>query len=466
VIPINEYAGQQVSAIASLTAGGASVVAWDDNEEACAAAGEAGAMIMHPSGWNWLSVAALVLSPGIPLNHPQPHEVVTRARSAEVPILGDMELFARAIEDSETKCKVVVVTGTNGKSTTTALIGHLLKMSGISAQIGGNIGIPVLELEPPTDDTVYVLEVSSYQAELTSSLKTDITVLLNITPDHLERHGGFRGYVAAKRRMLDAVKPDGRIIIGVDSLQTQQICTEMTIGMNGRLLPVSVGKVISHGMFVVDGELWDGSGALSEKVLNLNELPTLQGVHNWENAAAAFSCAKVLGAESSRLVSGLMSFPGLPHRMETVAEIENVVFINDSKATNAEAAAKALACFDSIYWIAGGQAKEGGADALTPLMSRVRKAYLIGEAAAEFAVVLGGNVEVIHAATLDRAVEQAAQDAAAHGGRSVVLLSPACASFDQFTDFEERGDVFRDLVLNLETDAIHGSTISGEATAS
>jgi UDP-N-acetylmuramoylalanine--D-glutamate ligase len=460
VIPVYTYSGQHVavyglgrtgmSAIRSLVAGGASVVAWDDSDAACEAGRDAGALIMHPSGWNWLSLAGLVLSPGVPLTHPEPHGVVGMAQGAGVEILGDTELFARAIAESDTEARVVVVTGTNGKSTTTALITHLLNHAGIPAQMGGNIGIPVLDLDPPSDASVYVLEISSYQADLTHTIAPDVAVLLNITPDHLERHGGFEGYVASKRRLVNMVRSKGKIVLGVDSLQTQEICTEMTNTENGRLLPVSVGKVIGFGLFVVNGVLWDGTGSLSQEIMTLSGLPTLPGAHNWENAAAAFACCKSLGVETSKLIDGLSSFPGLPHRQEILGKRNGVLYINDSKATNSEAAAKALECYENIYWIAGGRLKEGGVQPLKPLMRNVRKAYLIGEAASEIRETLDGDVEIDVCEIMERAVDASTKDALKDGlSDPVILLSPACASFDQFPDFEQRGDAFRKIVEAL-----------------
>jgi UDP-N-acetylmuramoylalanine--D-glutamate ligase len=440
-----------MSAIRSLVAGGANVVAWDDSDAACEAGRDAGALIMDPSGWNWLSLATLVLSPGVPLTHPEPHPVVGMANGAGVEIIGDTELFARAIAESDTDARVVVITGTNGKSTTTALITHLLNHSGAPAQMGGNIGIPVLDLDPPNDASVYVLEISSYQADLTHTIAPDVAVLLNITPDHLERHGGFEGYVASKRRLINMVRPKGKIVLGVDSLQTQEICTEMTISENGRLLPVSVGKVIGFGLFVVNGVLWDGTGSLSEEMIDLTGLPTLPGAHNWENAAAAFACCKSLGVESSRLIAGLKSFPGLPHRQEMLGRRNGILYVNDSKATNSEAAAKALECYENIYWIAGGRLKEGGVSSLKPLMENVFKAYLIGEAAPAIGEELKAEVEIEMCETMERAVDAATRDALSSDASDVVvLLSPACASFDQYPDFEQRGDAFRKIVEAIE----------------
>ncbi|TNE58572.1 MAG: UDP-N-acetylmuramoyl-L-alanine--D-glutamate ligase [Alphaproteobacteria bacterium] len=439
-----------LSAIRALVAGGAGVVAWDDNETAAEQASAAGAVVMHPSGWNWLALTALVLSPGVPLTHPEPHAVVQMAKAAGVEIIGDTELFAQALADSGSDARLVIITGTNGKSTTTALVAHMISKCGMTVQMGGNIGIPVLDLAPPTDETVYVLEMSSYQADLTHTMRSDVSILLNITPDHLERHGGYEGYIASKRRVFDMVKRDGRIVLGVNSIQTQAICTELKVTDNSRLLPVAVGQVLSHGYFVISGVLWDGTLSVSDEVIDLKDIAALTGAHNWENAAAAYACGRALGLDPMRLKEGLKSFPGLPHRQEILPSLRGVRFVNDSKATNAEAAAKALVCYDHIYWIAGGRLKEGGVRDLTGLMGPVERAYLIGEGAAEIAETLKGQVEMVQCGTLERAVDRAMRDALSEGYPDpVVLLSPACASFDQYPDFEVRGDAFKAAVMAL-----------------
>ncbi|TNE42135.1 MAG: UDP-N-acetylmuramoyl-L-alanine--D-glutamate ligase [Alphaproteobacteria bacterium] len=473
IIP-RRYEGKQIavyglgrtglSAIRSLVAGGASVVAWDDNEAAAEQASAAGALVMHPSGWNWLALTALVLSPGVPLTHPEPHDVVRMAKDANVDVIGDTELFAQALEDSGKDARLVVITGTNGKSTTTALTAHMISKCGLTVQMGGNIGIPVLDLAPPSDDMVYVLEMSSYQADLTHSMRTDVSILLNITPDHLERHGGYEGYITSKRRVLDMVKRDGRIVLGVNSIQTQAICTELKVRDNGRLLPVAVGEVLSYGYFVIGGVLWDGTHSVSDEVVDLKEVDALTGAHNWENAAAAYACGRALGLDPARLVEGLKSFPGLPHRQENLPELRGVRFVNDSKATNAEAAAKALVCYDNIYWIAGGRLKQGGVSDLVSLMGPVVRAYLIGEGAAEIAETLKGRVEMTQCGTLERALDRAMRDALSEGRPDpVILLSPACASFDQYPDFEKRGDAFKAAVAALK----EGSQVpsNGDAVA-
>lgn len=439
-----------VSVIASLVAGGATVLAWDDGEAARDAAGNAGAMLMPPSDWNWMGVEALILSPGVPLHFPEPHSIVEMARQAGVPVLGDTELFARALSDSDADVKVVGITGTNGKSTTTALLSHILKRCGLSVQTGGNIGKPVLELDAPTDGTIYVVEFSSYQIDLMQSMVLDVGILLNITPDHLDRHGGMDGYIKSKRALLDWVKPDGLIAIGVDSDPAEQICTELWATHRESLIPISVGKALSHGFYVLDGLLFDGTQKLADEITDLTKIEGLPGKHNWENAAAAYVAASFLGAERARMLDALQSFTGLAHRMEPVGRLADIRFVNDSKATNPDAADKALECFSSIYWIAGGRAKDEGIGSLAHHFPRIAKAYLIGEAMDSFGAELDGRVSYIKVGTIDEAVTRAAKDAEeAVDPGPVVLFSPACASFDQFTDFEARGDYFREAVSNL-----------------
>lgn len=460
MIVVDEFAGKQVaifglgrtgqSVIMSLQAGGASVVAWDDAEDAREAAREVGALIMDPSGWNWLGIETLVLSPGIPLTHPEPHEVVVKAEHAGVPIVGDMELFARAINASDKDVKIVAVTGTNGKSTTTALIAHLLSRTGIEAQVGGNIGIPALDLDPPEDGTVYVLEISSYQADLIESMRLDIVVLLNLTPDHLDRHGDMDGYMKAKMRLVDRLTSSGKVIVGASSRPTQELCTQFTLSRKEALVAISAEQVLGEGVFVVGGYLYDGTSANAEKVADLSEITSLAGRHNWENAAAAYAVAHELGTERGRFQSAFESFEGLPHRTQAVAKVGKVLFVNDSKATNIEAASKAIDAFNDIYWIAGGKGKEEDFSRLKTLFPKIRRAYLIGEAAGEIAAALDGEVDCVEAETMERAMALATKEAkVSKAERPVVLLSPACASFDQFKSFEERGEVFSRLAQEL-----------------
>lgn len=453
MITVDAFAGRTVavfglarsglSAVRALKAGGAEVLAWDDKDVLRDAAREAGAKLVAWTEWPWDRLGAVILSPGVPLTHPKPHDVVERAREWNVEVIGDIELFARCV----TTAPVIAITGTNGKSTTTALIGHILRQAGFDAQVGGNIGQPALALAEPGPKTIYVLEISSYQVDLSPGLMADVSVLSNITPDHIDRHGSLENYAAVKARLLLQTKKTGLNVIGVDDSHCSGIFTRLSSNGGAPCMAVSVGKVLGRGLFVLDGDLYDVQHGSSVKVMNLKAAAHLPGAHNWQNAALAFAATRPFVTDPAVIGAGIVSFPGLAHRIEEVGRIGSVRFINDSKATNADAAERALVCFDDIWWIAGGRAKAGGITPLEPYFSRIRKAYLIGEAAGEFAVTLEGKVDVEMSVTLEAAVHAAAADAAAsHVADPVVLLSPACASFDQFKDFEQRGDAFRDLV--------------------
>ncbi|HXC53735.1 MAG TPA: UDP-N-acetylmuramoyl-L-alanine--D-glutamate ligase [Rhizomicrobium sp.] len=442
-----------LASIKALRAGGARVYAWDDRDEARRLAAAEGAIVTPFTEWPWDKLAALVLSPGVPLTHPAPHDIVLKAKAAGVAAIGDMELFAREIGADPAvpgRAPVIAVTGTNGKSTTTALIGHILAAGGFDVQVGGNIGKAVLELEPPGAKTIYVLELSSYQIDLAPGLVPDVSVLSNITPDHIDRHGSLENYTAVKARLLKQTSKAGQIVIGVDDAQTAAIFTRHAANGGPAAVPVSVGKVLGRGVFVVDGTLYDAQGQRATKVMDLAGAAHLPGAHNHQNAALAYAATKPFARDSRGIAEAIADFPGLAHRMEDVGRIGAVRFVNDSKATNADAAARALACYPDIFWIAGGKAKDGGIESLAPLFPRIRKAFLIGEAVPAFAATLTGKVPFEIAGTLDAAVRAAAAAAAQSALPSpVVLLSPACASFDQFQDFEQRGDAFRALVAGL-----------------
>ncbi|MBL6936810.1 MAG: UDP-N-acetylmuramoyl-L-alanine--D-glutamate ligase [Alphaproteobacteria bacterium] len=441
-----------MGAVKALRAGGAKVYAWDDNEEQRRLAAAEGATILHWPEWPWDTLKSVVLSPGIPLTHPRPHAVVDQARYVGVEVIGDMEVFAREINGA---APVIAITGTNGKSTTTALIGHILKGCGFDAQIGGNIGKAVLELDPPNARTIYVLELSSYQIDLAPGLVPDVAVLSNITPDHLDRHGTLENYAAVKTRLLEQTSKTGQIAIGVDDALTKGIFTRHAGNGGPAAVPVSVGKVLGRGVFVVDGTLYDAQGQRAAKVMDLATAQTLPGPHNWQNAALAYAATRPYAKDARRVVEAIADFPGLAHRMEDVGRIGKVRFVNDSKATNADAAAKALGCYPDIFWIAGGKAKVGGIEGLASFFPRIRKAYLIGDAAAQFAATLAGKVDTEVTGTLAAAVRAAATDATLDAAPApVVLLSPACASFDQFKDFEARGDAFRAAVAALKDQPI------------
>jgi UDP-N-acetylmuramoylalanine--D-glutamate ligase len=376
---------------------------------------------------------------------------VEKARAAGVEILGDIELFARAVAmaPEHKRPRVIAITGTNGKSTTTALIGHVLSAAGRDARVGGNIGIGVLGLPDMHGGAVYVLELSSYQLDLTSSLKPDVSILLNVSPDHLERHGSMEGYLAAKRRVLQGQGHGDTAIIGIDDAYGQQICTEITAANRRTIWPISARKSIGKGIYALQGRLYDATDGRVKEVADLTAARSLPGRHNWQNAAAAYAAARALGVSVADAVEGLMSFPGLAHRMETIGAIGNVRFVNDSKATNIDAARQAMSSYPRFYWIAGGRPKSGGIEALADLFPAVARAYLVGEAEDDFARTLEGRAPYARAGTLEAAVRAAFADARKEPGAAIVLFSPACASFDQYSDFEARGEAFRAAVQAL-----------------
>jgi UDP-N-acetylmuramoylalanine--D-glutamate ligase len=439
-----------IAAAKALARGGAEVWAWDDSEDARARARAEGVPLVDLYLCNWRELTSLVLSPGVALHHPAPHRVVSLARAAGCEVIGDIELLARCMRESA----YVGITGTNGKSTTTALIGHIFKTSGREAEVGGNIGHPALELRPLGANGTYVLEMSSYQLELTFSITFDIAVLLNITPDHLDRHGGMAGYVAAKRLIFHRQTRPRTAVVGIDDPHSAKIFEELKAADEQVVIPISSTRKVDGGIYALDGTLYDsafaGGGARDHvAVADLAAFRTLPGTHNAQNAAAAYAACVAAGIDPSVAVACLRSFPGLPHRQETIAVIDGIAYINDSKATNADAAAKALACYPRVYWIAGGRAKEGGIKAAEPYFGRVRRAFLIGEAAPAFAEALAGKAAAVRSGDLASAVAAAREAALAEGEGGVVLLSPACASFDQFANFEARGDAFRALVRAL-----------------
>jgi UDP-N-acetylmuramoylalanine--D-glutamate ligase len=380
---------------------------------------------------------------------------VTRAQANGVEVLGDVELFARAVNaaPAHKRPKIVAITGTNGKSTTTALIGHMLRSAGRDARIGGNIGFGVLGLPDMHGGAVYVLELSSYQLDLTSSLKADASVFLNLSPDHLDRHGGMEGYVAAKKRILLNQGKGDTAVIGVDDPWCQRICTEITAANRRTIRPISAGKAMGRGVYVLSGVLYDATGERTVEVADLTMARSLPGKHNWQNAAAAYAACLALGLSSEDASNGLMTFPGLAHRMETVSKLGRVRFVNDSKATNADAARQALSSYPKVFWIAGGRAKDGGIDALADLFPRVETAYLIGEAEEAFAATLEGRARVVRCGNMEAAVAAAYADARDGEDEAIVLLSPATASFDQYADFEARGEAFRAAVQALSQPA-------------
>ncbi|MGH6653202.1 MAG: UDP-N-acetylmuramoyl-L-alanine--D-glutamate ligase [Sphingopyxis sp.] len=408
-----------LATVEALVASGAGVTAWDDREEARDDAMALGADIGNPLEIDLIGFAGVVVSPGVPLNR---HPIAAHAREAHVPVIGDVELFAEAREELPPH-KVVGITGTNGKSTVTALVTHMLETAGVPTLMGGNIGLPILSRDPLPEGGVYVLELSSYQIDLSHSLACDIALLTNLTPDHLDRYDGFAGYAASKARLFGLQHRDQVAIVAVDDDPSKIIAGRI----NHRLHRVSAQDVDP-----VDQRRW----------------PALQGPHNAQNAVCAIAVCRVLGLNDEQIEGGLASYKALPHRMEWVGEVAGVGWYNDSKATNAASAAPALAAFppapdQRLHWIAGGQAKGDGLSACRPWFPNVKRAYLIGEAMEGFAAEIGDAIPVDRSGDLATAIARAA--AVAEPG-DIVLLSPACASFDQFKSFEERGDRFRTIV--------------------
>jgi UDP-N-acetylmuramoylalanine--D-glutamate ligase len=431
----------------ALVAGGARVSVWDDNEHAREKARAAGLRIENLAAADFRNFASLVLSPGVPLTHPAPHWTVLKAKEAGTEVIGDIELFCRERQKTAPSSPFVAITGTNGKSTTTALIAHLFRSLGFDVQIGGNIGTPILALAPPAQERVHVIECSSFQIDLAPSLNPSAGILLNVTPDHLDRHGTMENYAAIKARLLEK---SGLAVVGIDDDITSAIAGDLT-KRGKQTFCVSVTRAAVKDGIVLDGtRLIRFAEGCPSPVADLAGIASLRGKHNGQNAAAAVAALGALGLDIERVAKGLRTFPGLPHRLEEVGRAGRVLFVNDSKATNADAAEKALLSFDKVFWIIGGRPKKGGIEPLRPLFGKVVKAYLIGEASELFADTIGAAFPYEFCGSLEAAVPAAARDAAASElSEPVVLLSPACASFDQFPDFEKRGDRFRELVKTL-----------------
>jgi len=431
-----------LAAARALAASGAHIEAWDDNGEQRRAASDLGIRLTAPSDMAFGQMDALVLAPGIPLTH-KPHAIVKQARAAGRPIIGDIELLVEACPQA----RIIGITGTNGKSTTTALLGHILKQAGLAPQIGGNLGPPALDFEPPEPGGLMVLELSSYQLDLTERATFDIAILLNLSPDHLDRHGDMDGYAAAKRRIFRE-RPDGKeartAIIGVDDALCRAVRDDIARLGHWTVIAISGERALDSGVYITNGTLFDAIDRDARPVCDVSSIATLPGSHNWQNAAAAYAAARSLGLPSEDIAAALATYPGLPHRAELVATIGKVRYINDSKATNVEAAARAIASYDTIYWIAGGLAKDDNLDGITPLAANIRHAFLIGDAEDSFAAALEGIVPYTRCGDLASALSAAHNMAQnADGEDTVVLLSPACASFDQWKNFETRGDAFR-----------------------
>jgi UDP-N-acetylmuramoylalanine--D-glutamate ligase len=430
----------------ALVAGGANVTAWDDNPDSVARASADGVPTADLRGIDWSAQAALVLSPGVPLTHPKPHWTVDLARTAGIEIIGDIELFIRERRVQAPDCPFIAITGTNGKSTTTALIAHILRASGRDTQLGGNIGTAVLTLEPPKAERHFVVECSSYQIDLAPTLDPSVGILLNLTPDHLDRHGTMQHYAEIKERLVAGSRT---AVVGIDDTFSSLIADRIErAGVAVRR--ISKRNVVADGVYAEGSRIYATKGGTSSLFADLNGIDTLKGSHNAQNATAAIAACLAVGIAAEDICRGLRSFPGLKHRMQPVGRRGQVVFVNDSKATNADAAAPALSSYDRIFWIAGGLPKEGGIASLAPLFPRIAKTYLIGEAAPAFAATLGDTVPYEISSTLERAVAHAGADSAADGRPAVVMLSPACASFDQYKNFEVRGDAFVDHVATLD----------------
>ncbi|HEU0118064.1 MAG TPA: UDP-N-acetylmuramoyl-L-alanine--D-glutamate ligase, partial [Alphaproteobacteria bacterium] len=424
------------------------VYVWDDNPKSRATAEKDGYNVADLADVNLNGFDALVVSPGIPLTHPKPHPAVAFFRAAKLPVIGDIELLFRACPNAT----YVGITGTNGKSTTTALIGHILKKSGRKVQVGGNLGTPALSLDPLGGDGIYVLELSSYQLDLFQQNLIRVAVFLNVTPDHLDRHGSMEGYIAAKKRILSNSQPQ-TLVLGTDEPDMLEVMRVAKGKRHILIEEISMTHGVASGVELRDNTMVAHRLTGTKDIIDLSTLPALPGVHNWQNASAAFAACRALGLMFDQITRGLKTFPGLAHRQQLVAEINGVRFINDSKATNADASSKALACYKNIYWIIGGKPKDGGLKGLENFTLRLAHAFLIGAASDDFADWCATNkVPFTRCNTLDVAVQKAADKAwKDKKPEAVVLLSPACASFDQFNNFEERGQKFAELVQELTT---------------
>jgi UDP-N-acetylmuramoylalanine--D-glutamate ligase len=428
------------AAIASLLHSGAEVLAWDDKEAARAAVQKEFPQAKMLSLEEWTNLAAVVMSPGIALSHP----AVEVARRQKAEVLGEVELLWRSCPSA----RYVGITGTNGKSTTTTLIAHILSACGKRVQVGGNLGTPSLALEPLGTGGIYVLEMSSYQLDLMIRGKFDTALLLNISPDHLDHHGSMDAYIAAKKVIFARQEATDTAVVGIDDPVSEAIARELIARDHQRVVPVSATQAVRHGISAAGGRI-EGS--------SLEGIASLQGEHNWQNAAAAYGVCRAEGCAHADIMKAMADYPGLAHRMQWLGEHRGIRFINDSKATNADAAEKALKTYDGIYWIIGGVAKEGGIEPLQKYFPKIRHAYLIGEAAERFAQTLG-DVPKTRCGTLEKAFAAATADAARDQRQPVVLLSPACASFDQFPNFEVRGEAFMKMVEAFAGGESHAQT--------
>ena len=435
-----------LASVAALQAGDADVIVWDDSPTAEEKADDAGATLRDLTKQGaFEGIDLLITSPGISHLYPEPHPAIARALAEGCPVDNDIGLFFRSFatgewDNFETMPKVIAITGSNGKSTTSALIHHILEEAGRPTQLAGNIGRGVLDIDPAHDGEVIVLELSSYQTDLARALTPVVAVFTNLTPDHLDRHGGFGGYFAAKRRLFAEGGPD-RAVIGVDEMEGHYIANQLAEGpADDRVLRVSSGQKLSGpgwSVFARKGFLSEYRKGRQVASIDMRDITGLPGAHNHQNACAAFAACRSIGIGPRVIEKAMRSFAGLPHRSQLIAERDGVSFVNDSKATNVDSAAKALAAFKNVRWICGGLEKEGGLDALLPA-STVKKAYVIGREAAAFAMKLKG-VDVDICGDMETAVARAAADA---DTGDTVLLAPAAASFDQYDSFERRGEDF------------------------
>ena len=461
MIPVTTFADKKVAVFGlggsglltarALKAGGAHVIAYDDAPLKVEQANAAGIETANLADIDWSDVAALVLSPGVPLTHPTPHWTAQRAHLEGVEVIGDIELFCRERAAQGFNCPLVAITGTNGKSTTTALTAHLIGHAGRDAQMGGNIGVPALALEPFAPGRHYVIEVSSYQVDLAPSLRPTVGVLINVSADHLDRHGTMENYAAIKTLVVAQVEPGGTAVVGVDDHWAREAADRVErAGRN--VVRISVEGALRDGYFAEGSRIMRGTAGKFYPAVQLTGIGSLRGTHNAQNAACAVATCVALGIELPAIQKGLLSFPGLAHRMQTIGRKRtaagHILYVNDSKATNADSTEKALASFTDIFWIAGGKPKTGGIESLSEFWPRIAKAYLIGEAAQDFAATLDGKVDHQIDGVLSVAIDAATRDAEASGLKEpVILLSPACASFDQYPNFEVRGKAFTDLAL-------------------
>lgn len=442
MIKVPSYTGKHIAvfglartglaAVRALSESGADVLAWDDDQARCAMVG---ALAHNLYEADFSDIDGLLVAPGVPLTHPEPHALVKKAMAADVPIFGDTDVF-EAARDGLPSHDLIAITGTNGKSTTSALIDHMVQCCGKSSSLGGNIGTGILSLAPLEQGGVYVFELSSYQLDLTHALKPSIAILMNISPDHLDRHGGMDGYTAAKAHLFDLLADDGVAIISVDDPHSRRIADKT----HQRKILMSVEQRLDDGVSLQGDTLLFCVGGAVMGQLSLARCATLKGNHNAQNAAAAWVAGHILGFDNTAIQQAFETFPGLVHRQELIGCQAGVTFINDSKATNVEAAARALASYQSVHWIAGGRGKNEPLDILKPWLGRVKKAWLIGEDADRMAKSLGQDVDAVNVVTLEAALAGACVEAEAG---DTILLSPACASFDQYESFEDRGDCFR-----------------------